>query len=141
MKETSNSLLGWYKLFKPLFSHVMCMVHAYCYNFSSGKNYFKKKLHYYVNFYFHKEDIASVTDDFWKSHGTRKSWVEASFICRSAGGSLPILRSKEELDELMKLLKLGHRFSAVDFLFIGLVFSRMVNISYRSIIFIAKYVF
>ena len=130
MNQRSSPLLGWYKLFQPTFSHVVCLVNTWCYNFSSSKNYFRKKSHYYVTFYFHKEDIASVTDDFWKSHGTRKSWIEASLLCRSAGGSLPILRSKEELDELITLLKLGHKFAAVEFLFIGLVFNKMVNSSY-----------
>ena len=132
VNQIPKPLEGWYKSFKPAFNNVRCLVYTYCYNFSTSKNYFKKKWHYFVNFYFHKEDMTSVSLDFQESHGTRKSWIEASLLCRSAGGSLPILRSKEELDELITVLKVEHKFAAVQFLFIGLVFSKMVNSSYPS---------
>ncbi len=36
------------------------------------------------------------------------SWVEASRLCKSVGGSLPILISKAEQDELMALLKFSY---------------------------------
>ena len=115
---------------------VTCFVHTWCSNFSSTKNYFKKKQHYYINFYFHKEARATLLEDFWKSHGSRKSWIEASTLCQSAGGTLPILRSKEELNEIITLLKVGKGFSAVEFLFIGLAFNEKVDINYIYIYYI-----
>ena len=35
-----------------------------------------------------------------------KSWTQASELCRSVGAHLPIIRSSEELDELIALVKL-----------------------------------
>ena len=47
--------------------------------------------------------------------GSRKTWVQASGLCKSAAGTLPILRSKEELYELIILLKVGKGLPAIEF--------------------------
>ena len=60
--------------------------------------------------------------------GSRKTWIHASELCRSAGGTLPILRSKEELDELITLLKVGKGLAAVELIFIGLAFNIPVGV-------------
>ena len=36
-----------------------------------------------------------------------KSWIEASNMCKSIGGTLPILRNRDEMDEIKALLKLS----------------------------------
>ena len=123
-----NPMFEWFQTSKPVHTASTCFIDTWCSNFSSNKNYFKKKQHYYINFYFHKETRANIAVNFWKSHGSRKSWVDASTLCHSAGGTLPILRSKEELDEIITLLRVGKGFSAVEFLFIGLAFNEKVGI-------------
>ena len=90
---------------------------------------FGKKEHYYVSFYFHKERYARMSHFRYKSFTeSRKTWEHASELCRSAGGTLPILRSKEELDELITLLKVGKGLAAVEFIFIGLAFNIPVGV-------------
>ena len=120
----------WFQTLKPVHAAVTCFTDAWCSNFSSINNYFKRKQHYYINFYFHKESRADLAVNFYKSHGSKKSWVEASTLCHSAGGTLPILRSKEELTEMLTLLRTGKGFSAVEFLFIGLAFDGKVDINF-----------
>ena len=48
------------------------------------------------------------------------SWHEAFLICGILGGSLPILASKNELDDLIALMKLSPVMPPVDALYIGL---------------------
>ena len=49
-----------------------------------------------------------------------KSWVEASVLCKSIGGILPIIRNRDELDELITFLKLSEHMPPVEALYIGL---------------------
>ena len=48
------------------------------------------------------------------------SWNEANSICKSRGSYLPVFRSKEEQDELMRYLKLVRCTPSVNILYIGL---------------------
>ena len=48
------------------------------------------------------------------------SWNEANSICKSRGSYLPVFRSKEEQDELMRYLKLVKCTPSVNILYIGL---------------------
>jgi hypothetical protein len=78
-----------------------------CFNYSSwiDKSYGSKR--YLHNYYISLHDkINSDYSNCMKNH-IKISWNEASKLCRQAGGFLPILRSKEEMNELIALLKLS----------------------------------
>ena len=49
-----------------------------------------------------------------------KSWTEASKLCKSIGGYLPLIRSQDELDEIIAFLKLSEDMPPVEGLSIGL---------------------
>ena len=49
-----------------------------------------------------------------------KSWKEASQLCKSIGGSLHIIRNRNELDEIIAFLKLSKDMPPVEGLYIGL---------------------
>ena len=49
-----------------------------------------------------------------------KSWTEASNICKSIGGNLPLLRNRDELNEIIAFLKLSKHIPPVKGLYIGL---------------------
>ena len=55
------------------------------------------------------------------------TWIEASKFCKSIGGSLPLIRNKEELTDLITFLKLSHDMPPVNVLYIGLLFSKVEN--------------
>ena len=72
----------------------------YCLNFS----YLRQKTHrskYYI--FFRSYNIKFSLLDNTKL----KSWNEASLMCQSVGGYLPITRSREEPNELIALIKLS----------------------------------
>ena len=52
---------------------------------------------------------------------TYRSWFDAAATCRYVGGYLPIIRSKEELNELMTFLKLSEDMPTLIALYIGLI--------------------
>ena len=126
-----NQMIDPYKSLKTVHTlpTTFCDTKVHCSNYQSNKNYFQKKQHYYVSFYFHKERYARMSHFEHKSFiGSKKTWLQASELCRSAGGTLPILRSKEELDELITLLQVGKGLSAIEFIFIGLAFNILVSV-------------
>ena len=49
-----------------------------------------------------------------------KSWTEASNLCKSIGGYLPLIRNQDELDEIITFLKLSEDMPPVEGLYIGL---------------------
>ena len=50
------------------------------------------------------------------------SWIEAHKACKSVGGNLPILRNRDEQDELISLVRISdYRPPQMVILFIGLV--------------------
>ena len=48
-----------------------------------------------------------------------KSWTEASYLCQSIGGYLPLIRNRDELDEIIAFLKLSKNMPPVEALYIG----------------------
>ena len=52
---------------------------------------------------------------------TKKSWIEASMLCRAAGGYLPIIRSRKQLNELMDIIKIIKYLPPIHLIFIGLI--------------------
>ena len=55
------------------------------------------------------------------------SWREASELCRDIGGYLPYFTSREELDELLALLKLSPDIHPIEALYIGLTTNPLVT--------------
>ena len=49
-----------------------------------------------------------------------KSWTEASNFCKSIGGTLPLLRNRDELNEIITFLKLSEDMPPVEGLYIGI---------------------
>ena len=60
------------------------------------------------------------------------SWNEANSICKSRGSYLPVFRSKEEQDELIRYLKLVKCTPSVNILYIGLTVN-LVRYFYSSL--------
>ena len=60
------------------------------------------------------------------------SWNEANSICKSRGSYLPVFRSKEEQDELMRYLKLVKCTPSVNILYIGLTVN-LVRFFYSTV--------
>ena len=92
-----------------------------CLNFTStipGKSF--------IMFVIHLESDCCVANNvflgmpFFKYRIFPVSWNEASRLCKTVDGYLPILRSKEELDELISLMKLPEHISPTSLLHIGL---------------------
>ncbi len=50
-----------------------------------------------------------------------KSWIEASLLCKSFGGFLPIVTSRDELMEIISLLKLSKQIPPLEVIYLGLV--------------------
>ena len=53
----------------------------------------------------------------------RKTWIEALELCRTVGDFLPFFRSREELEELLMLIRLSPYLPTIDGIFIGLFFN------------------
>ena len=53
----------------------------------------------------------------------KMSWMEASNLCKDAGAMLPYFTSRQDLDQLIRLLKLSRDGFLLEALFIGLVYS------------------
>ena len=107
----------------------VCPVLVHCLRYNSARNYFGLAIHYYTmfEFYFYKRDYRHRWNPCWTPSTTKKSWTEASFLCKIYNATLPILRSKDELDELLTLLKHGNSVPPIEVLFIGLKLSSEVN--------------
>ena len=119
-----------------MFTDFRCKGHSclyYCFNYSTLNNKFREKLDTYYVFMYHP-DISTSVDFYmyqckqqsfnqsWNRRITRGrrcgpnkgyfgkclkgSWKEASEVCAELGGTLPIIRSRKELDELISLLYL-----------------------------------
>ena len=85
----------------------------YCLNFSSSSRYTSQQDYYYLFFRQHLSNYDT-------RQNTDISWHEAFLICGILGGSLPILASKNELGDLIALIKLSPVMPPVDALYISL---------------------
>ena len=85
----------------------------YCLNFSSSNRLNPQQNYYYLFFRQHLSKYHS-------NQNTKISWNEAFLICQNFGGSLPIISSKNKLDDLIALMKLSPVMPPVDALYIGL---------------------
>ena len=85
-----------------------------CFNYSNvGPT---KSEHYYVFFW----NVYRLYDRKDRRRKALKSWLEANKLCTSINGYLPILRNKDELNELIALLRLSKLIPPVEYLYIGL---------------------
>ena len=86
-------------------------------SYKCSKNYFNLTKHHYIVFDFDFFSIDICNPD---PKGLKKiSWIEADKLCRHVGGTLPQIRSRDELDELRSLLKFGKVLPPIGLLFIG----------------------
>ena len=110
-------------------SILVCPIVVHCLKYRSPRNYFGLDIHFYTifEFYFYQRNFRDYWKPCWVPSKPRKSWVEASFLCKMYGATLPILRSKDELNEVMTLLKHGTSIPPIEVLFIGLRFFHEVN--------------
>ena len=82
-------------------------------SFAFHTNYFKLKKHHYLVFHFQFHKICEdpcfhiIFDSLMTT-----SWIEADKMCRHAGGTLPLIRSRGEPDELTSLLKFGKKITS-----------------------------
>ena len=123
--------------------------YSYCLNYTSLQNsylffwHFTQYLQCYVTvpprlerhgafLFFMRQDAST-----WKKRGfafpknnkcpkqqskgkVAKSWTEVSNLCKSIGGTLPLLRNRDELDEIIAFLKLSEDMPPVEGLYVGL---------------------
>ena len=106
--------------------HTECKTPVKCLKYNHHTNYFNFSQHYYFVF-----DFNFYATQHFKQYSTpyshQRSWIEASKLCRSAGGTLPIIRSREELDELISLLKYGSALPPIEILYLGFITDSKVS--------------
>ena len=112
MRETEFSIGLGYNFTRYNYWHKMNKVYQY---------YYVAYQFRYVNISY--LDRAKIFDERgFDLQDTKKlgSWNEATNMCKSKGGYLPIIRSKEEQDELMRYMNLVEYTPTVNILYIGL---------------------
>ena len=57
---------------------------------------------------------------YFRHHSPAYSWEESSQLCREAGGILPFFTSRDDLQELLTLLKFSEDIPPLEAIFIGL---------------------
>ncbi len=109
-----------------------CRRNLYHENHTSFNFSFNANIYHYVQLLQYFCDLTMIAypwpqeDAFWvnisvetaKSNG---SWNEASLLCKSMEGTLPIIRNRKELDQILALCK--YSLSFIEIMFIGLVSS------------------
>ena len=86
------------------------------YKLTRGSN----DLHYMI--------ISNIPDNMGNKFSANKlSWMEASKLCKNAGGLLPYFTSRWDLDQLILFVKLSRHGFPMEGLFIGLVHSPNIN--------------
>ena len=96
-----------------------------CLNYSSVFTNMKNRditEHYYV--YLMPQTFWSLFSNNTKQNNKQTiSWNEAFELCQSVNGTLPIVRSKQQQDEILSYLSSRHSPSPIFILFIGLTTS------------------
>ena len=98
----------------------LCSGKYHCINYSSVINYIEKKVvgeHYYV--YLLNSAVNPFASSFTKPQ-SNLSWNEACKMCLSVNGTLPILRSKDQQDEILSLLSSSFTPPTIMIMYIGL---------------------
>ena len=106
--------------------------HTYCLNYTSVRNsyVFLWNIYRYRKSETHKSYFMYEWPGFYQKslqweqlrpEGTvAKSWTEVSEFCKSIGGSLPLIRNRDELDTIVTFLKLSEDMPPVEALYIGI---------------------
>ena len=95
--------------------------YTYCLNFSRIPKVSEKRGHYYIFFWsIYRWKLTNIVTQ-RKSRKILKSWYSAFKLCRQLGGSLPLIRSSDELLEIISLLKITEDMPPIEALFIGLI--------------------
>ena len=104
---------------KPLtIYNEICSVTLPCIKYNPTLNYIENKFvatHHYI--YVEKFSLLS------SRRKIKISWNEASKLCQDMNGTLPVLRSKEQQDEIISMLSSEYTPPPVMVMFIGLTFS------------------
>ena len=98
-------------------------VHNYCHTIkvSNHKTYFFFRKHYEpINY------LAVFNSLLKKWDGT---WNEASELCESVGGHLPVFNSRDDMEEVLTIFKTIHYMPAVPAIYIGLTSDESRNVS------------
>ena len=107
---------------KPIFEN-MCTDNWFSENYSAIRT---TESHYYA--YMSPCCLSPDSDSY---HRPKSSWKAASGLCKSAGGYLPIIRSRRELNEIIDLFKLKRLqgpLPIIQIMFIGLISSNSSRI-------------
>ena len=99
-----------------------------CLNFSQMANLHKE---YYI--------FSWTTHDHNLIISILKSWDEASSLCESIKGQLPYFTSSDELNEIIKFLRLSSEIPPIEAIFIGLWFDTEKVSALRSLTFFYPY--
>ena len=116
----------------------LCCGGYYCINYSSVINYMENKMvgqHYYV--YLLNPAVNPFASSFTKPQ-SNLSWNEASKVCLSVNGTLPVLRSKDQQDEIMSHLSSSFTPPTIMIMYVGLSVSHNPH-KVRNIIFLLGY--
>ena len=83
------------------------------------------------NYLYFQESYPDESKLTWKINSFKNlvSWKETSDLCREAGGYLPIFRSRNELEELISLMKLSEDINPHEAIYIGLNFKNKEKVN------------
>ena len=95
-----------------------------CFNFSQSG--LKRKYLYFQESYPEKSKDISKINNF----KDLLSWTEASDLCMEAGGYLPHFSSRNELDELISLMKLSKDITPQEAIYVGLNFKNIEKVDW-----------
>ena len=90
---------------------------VFCLSFSDSVNKLHFKTHYYIAFYFHDEIFKP--KHIPSRESVEKSWFQAAELCKSVRGTLPIIRSRAELNELINLIKYSNGLPPIELVYVG----------------------
>ena len=75
-----------------------------------------------------KQSHGDILSEFFfisKAQKTKTSWNEAADLCSEIGGNLPILLNRQQLEQLVAVLKLSPDLPSIEALYIGLQWKNM----------------
>ena len=83
------------------------------------------------NYLYFQESYPDKSKLTWKINSFKNlvSWKEASDLCREAGGYLPNFRSRNELEELISLMKLSEDINPHEAIYVGLNFKNKEKVN------------
>lgn len=111
----------------PNFSHALGgnMERIYLFSFP------RKNLPIVNPFYLKERDLTVRTKVIFEH--SRVSWVQASKVCRDAGGCLPSFMRRNDMEELIAFFKLTHELPPTEAVYIGLRYHRRRNVSLNTL--------